>query len=301
MNVSVVIPTHNRSDLLVRAVESVLNQTHKELEVIIVSDGSTDDTDTVINQLKNRDNRVKSISYHPAKGANTARNKGIEAAQYSLVAFLDDDDEWYQDKLESQINVIKSNEDIGLVYTGKSAVYVNENITYSIMGKAQGDLSKEILKRNVIGTTSTVLVKKEILEEVGGFDIDLPAAQDYDLWIRASQITKVGVVPEEKLYYYNYTDKKQISSNIERYEHARQVINNKYHDLFSTLSSEDKRSINANIAISRTNLALRNKQKKTALKYLIKSIKIKPNKKNIVLLLIFWLPYKYILKLRSVS
>lgn len=301
MNVSVVIPTHNRSDILERAVDSVLNQTHKELEVIIVSDGSTDDTDKVIEKLKAKDSRVRGISYHPAKGANTARNTGIEASQYGLVAFLDDDDEWYPDKIESQIKVFNRNDNIGLVYTGKSAVYVKENITYSIISEAEGDLSREILKRNHIGTTSSVMVKKELLERVNGFDVNLPAAQDYDLWIRLCQETLVGVVKEEKVYYYNYTDKKQISSSIERYENARNIINGKYSELFDQLSMSERQKIETNIPLSRAKLAMRNRQKKIALKYILKSIKIKPNKRNISMLLVFWLPYKYILKFRSLT
>lgn len=299
MQVSVVIPTHNRSGLLKRAVQSVLKQTYKELEIIIISDGSTDNTDEVIEDLKEMDPRVRGISYGPAEGANVARNKGIDVATSNYVAFLDDDDEWYPDKIEAQMNIIKKNNQIGLVYTGVNVLYINEKEEYISAGEADGDLSKEIIKRNIIGTTSTALVNKEILKEVGGFDVDLPAAQDYDLWIRVCQKTLVGVVPEPKIYYYNYTDKKQISSNIERYEIARRKINAKYKELFATLTEEEMLTIKTNVAISRANLALRNKQKKIALKYILKSIFLKISKRNLALLVLMPLPYKYILKARK--
>lgn len=301
MKVSVIIPTHNRSDLLERAVMSVLNQTYKELEVIVVSDGSTDNTDEIIDKLKAKDSRIKSLSYKPAQGANVARNKGIELADSEYVAFLDDDDEWYKDKLEKQMNIIQASPEIGLVYTGVCAYYVNEKEKYYSLGKSEGDLSQAILRRNVIGTTSTVLAKRDLVIEVGGFDNELPAAQDYDLWIRLCQITKVGVVKEAKILYYNYTNKKQISSNIERYEEARRQINEKYKDLFSTLTNEEKVIIKRNIALSRANLALRNRQKAVAIKYIFKSITIKPSKKNISLMLLAPFPYKLILKLRNLA
>src|SRR5699024_2462081 len=131
MKESVVIQTHNRSRMLEKAVNSVLNQTYKDLEIIIVSNESTDDTDLVINKLKERDHRIYSISYLPARGANYARNKGIENTTGELVAFLDDDDEWYEEKIEKQVKIFSSNESIGLVYTGKEIIYVKENIVYN--------------------------------------------------------------------------------------------------------------------------------------------------------------------------
>jgi len=299
MKVSVVIPTHNRSEQLIKTVESVLNQTHKEFEIIIVSDGSTDNTDQVIAELEQRDNRIKGIVYHPSGGANKARNKGIEAAKYEWVAFLDDDDQWYPDKLEAQLKVVQADESIGLVYTGVNVVYINENESYKSLGQHSGDLSREILKSNVIGTTSTVMAKKELLEEVGMFDVDLPAIQDYDLWIRLCQITRVGVVPEEKLYYYNNTASKQISSDLNRYESARERINNKYPALFEQLSESERKSIEVNTALSRANLALRNRDKKNAIKFIRKSLKHGFNVKSIIYLVLLPVPYKYLLKIRN--
>src|SRR5699024_4539905 len=139
-----------------------------------------------------------------------------------------------------------------------NVVYVNEKQTYSSISYARKDLSREILIQNVIGTTSSVMVKKELLEKVGCFDTSMPAMQDYDLWIRICQETLVGVVTEEKVHYYNYTGKKQISSNIKKYEESRNLINKKYAELYRQLNKKELRTIELNSISARVNLALRN-------------------------------------------
>lgn len=129
--VSVVIPTHNRADLLPRAINSVLKQTYTNIEVIIVSDGSTDNTRDVVDSFIKNDDRVKFIEYTPSKGGNVARNKGIEASTGEYIAFLDDDDEWLLEKLKKQVEIIESDKEIGLVYTGSRIIYVNEKVEYN--------------------------------------------------------------------------------------------------------------------------------------------------------------------------
>ena len=101
--ISVIIPTHNRADLLPRAVRSVQNQTRAVDEIIIVSDGSTDNTEETVNALAEQDERIHLIAYHPGRNGNYARNRGIEAATGEFIAFLDDDDEWLPRKTELQM------------------------------------------------------------------------------------------------------------------------------------------------------------------------------------------------------
>ena len=115
--ISVVIPTHNRVDLLPRAIKSVLEQTYKDIEIVVVSDGSTDGTDEYMKQYADNPN-VKYISYHPGRGGNYARNAGFDAAKGEFVAFLDDDDEWGPTKIEKQVALMEADEEVGLVYTG---------------------------------------------------------------------------------------------------------------------------------------------------------------------------------------
>ena len=100
--ISVIIPTHNRADILPRAIKSIQNQTRSVDEIIVVSDGSTDNTDEVVKEFAAKDDRIQLIEYHPGHNGNYARNKGLEAATGQFIAFLDDDDEWLPRKTELQ-------------------------------------------------------------------------------------------------------------------------------------------------------------------------------------------------------
>lgn len=266
--VTVVIPTHNREDLIGRAIESVQKQTYSDLEIIVVADGSTDETDKIVKGLQEKDDRIKYFSYSPSRGGNFARNYGINKAKGEYVAFLDDDDEWYIDKLEKQLEVMKRDEEIGLVYTGVNIIYVNEKVEYSSIPKEEGDLQKRIFLKNWIGTTSTILAKKEIINKAGAFDEKLPALQDYDLWIRICQHTKIGAVKEKLINYYNYRNSSQVSSSTEKYIDAFSIINKKYAKELDALSAEELKMKEKNEVLLLINKALRNNNPKLARKYI---------------------------------
>ncbi|BAB07432.1 glycosyltransferase family A protein [Halalkalibacterium halodurans] len=301
MKVSIIIPTHNRAKLLKRALESTLNQTYKNIEVIVVSDGSTDNTDIVMDEYK-RDSRVNFISYHPAKGGNYARNTGIKNAKGEFIAFLDDDDEWMPDKLELQIKEFNQNANVGLVYTGVEIIYNfnKRNIKYYSLPKKTGNLSKEILVANCIGTTSSVMVRKNLITECGMFDEKLKARQDYDLWIRVCQKTLVGVVNKPLVRYYNYTTNKQISDDIKKYESAIEYIDNKYVDLYSKVSEEIRRKHRHSMTMLIVNKALRNQSPKVARAYLKNSFLKRPTLTAIIMYMLSFLKYETILKIRTI-
>lgn len=296
--VSVVIPTHNRCDTLERAILSVLAQSYHDFEIIVVSDGSTDNTKNLVDELSTKDNRITFVEYFPAKGGNHARNVGIHSSKGEFVAFLDDDDEWYPDKLASQLAVMNSSDKIGLVYTGVCSIFINEGIKYNITKKKSGDLSKDILISNYIGTTSTVMAKKKLLDSVGGFDENLKAAQDYDLWIRISQICEVGVVPEIKINYYNYSGNNQISSVTQKYIEADAYINRKYKHLFEGLSEKEKKERKINTYHAFTNRAMRNGDRKQARKYARMALKERVTARNVAYLICSFVPYKTVLYFR---
>lgn len=298
--VSVVIPTHNRCDLITRAISSVIKQTYKDLEILVVSDGSTDDTKDVVKRLAAEDERIKLIEYHPSKGGNVARNTGIEMASGEYVAFLDDDDEWLPEKLEKQLAVMEADSDIGLVYTGTRIIYVNEKVTYSFNPKAKGDLSKEILLDNSIGTTSTVMARKDILIKAGLFDTELRALQDFDLWIRLCQMCKVGMVCEEMINYYNYVGTNQISALTDKYIDSFAYINDKYKDLLNELSSEQLQEKKHNEYMLLGNKAMRNGNGKLARKFIKAALKERRSKKALAYYLLSFTNFKTVLKLRSI-
>ncbi|MBR3836883.1 MAG: glycosyltransferase family 2 protein [Clostridia bacterium] len=297
--ISVVIPTHNRADLLPRAIKSVQAQTWKDLEIVVVSDGSEDNTKEVVNELAKDDARIRFIEYFPAKGGNIARNTGIENASGEFVAFLDDDDEFMPEKLEKQMAVMESDPEIGLVYTGVRILYVNEQVTYRTNPKAQGDLSKEILLDNSVGTTSTVMARKDLLLKAGMFDINLRALQDFDLWIRVCQLCKVGLVPEEMINYYNYTGTKQVSALTDKYVEAFAYINEKYKDMLDTLTEEMRREKKYNEYMLLGNKAMRNGDGKLARKFLKAALKEQRSKKALAYYALSFTNFKTVLKLRS--
>jgi glycosyltransferase involved in cell wall biosynthesis len=211
--VSVVIPTFNRSISLQRAINSVFKQTYQNYELIIVDDNSNDDTWEKIKKIK--DNRIR--YYHNEKnlGGSCCRNIGIGLSNSKYIAFLDDDDEWFPTKLEKQMSIIQTtNSDYCGVHTGFSFIKGIKFIKDQIPQK-EGDLFIDLLCSNCIGTTSTFLVKKSCLLDTGNFDEKLPAAQDWDLYIRLAKKYKFKRISESLVNYYIH-DKEQITDDYKK-------------------------------------------------------------------------------------
>ncbi|GAH83893.1 unnamed protein product, partial [marine sediment metagenome] len=119
ITVSVIIPTYNRADMVGRAIQSVINQTYQDFEIIIIDDASTDNTREVAREFQEREKRIKYFKHEINKGGGAARNTGIKNSKGEYIAFLDSDDEWYPEKLEKQIEIFnKNDENLGVVYSG---------------------------------------------------------------------------------------------------------------------------------------------------------------------------------------
>lgn len=184
--VSIIIPTYNRVNLLKRAVHSVLTQTYRNFELIIIDDHSQDSTRDYIRNL----NHPKILYYRNPenKGSQYSRNLGLQFAKGEFIAYLDDDDFWFKQKLLLQIQYYFSNQNfssIGLVYSGYM-VYKDGVAMGSIYPKYEGNLSKKILKQNFIGSP-TPIFKKDCIADSGNFDEHLPTCQDWDMWARIAQ------------------------------------------------------------------------------------------------------------------
>lgn len=211
--VSVIIPTYNRANLVGRAIKSVLEQTFKNIELLVIDDGSDDDTEKVV---KNFDSEaIKYIQHEENKGAAVARNTGIENARGEYVAFLDSGDEWFPQKLEKQVSVLKKKKDVGIVYVG--TIYFderyNDNLLEIVIPKYKGMVYRKLLEKNIVcGGCSSVLIRKQCFEYVGGFDSEFPAAQDWDMWIRIAKLYKFDYIPNILLKYFS--QKIGISQNI---------------------------------------------------------------------------------------
>jgi glycosyltransferase involved in cell wall biosynthesis len=199
--VSVVIPTHNRARVVGRAIRSALAQTYQALEVIVVDDGSTDNTTEVVNGI--RDERVRYIRHDRNLGGGAARNTGIGAANGQYVAFLDSDDEWMPQKLWRQIHVLEeAGPSLGAVCTGFVAVDGRGDVRRTRIPRPRDMERDELLAGNRVGTASTVLARRALLEAIGGFDTSLTSCQDWDMYLRLADRSRFGFVPEVLVRYY---------------------------------------------------------------------------------------------------
>ena len=236
--VSAVIITHNRCDLLKKAIGSVFKQTYKNMECIVVDDASSDGTDQAVRELQEQyEIEYIYISSQESKGANYARNLGWRKAKGSYVAFLDDDDEWFENKIEKQMALASS--ETPIVYCGRT---IERNFSRRRSESQSrvflcGDLHKEILIRSIC-VSSTILIEKEILQEIGGFDENINFWQDYELCMRAFQGHNVAVVKEDLvLYRENISDRARKTNNVVDWEKSVQYIQKKHAVLFGKLKN----------------------------------------------------------------
>ena len=298
--VSVVIPTHNREDLIGRAVDSAVGQTYKSIEIIVVSDGSEDSTDEIMSGYEKKYSNVRYISYHPGQGGNHARNEGIRAARGEWVAFLDDDDEWHPDKIARQLHAAEKDPEVGLVCTAINSVDDASGKSNVYIPPAPRDCSVEILRGNCIGSTTTVMMKHTVLDECGLFDEKLMAMQDYELWIRACQYTKVACVRKPCVEYHNLLNNGQISWNYRKYAGAADFISRKHARLRrSKLTARELRDIafNDNLSISRK--AMKTEQSKVCRSYALKAMIYKFSPKPAVYIAASFFPIKIVRKVNG--
>lgn len=179
--VSVIIPTYNRAWTLKKAIDSVLDQDYKNFELIVVDDGSTDDTEALI---KTYEKSIKVIQQPNNLGVSAARNKGISVSSGSLIAFLDSDDSWYPKKLSTQVEFFNANPDALICQTEE--VWIRDGKKVNPKKKHQ-KLSGMIFIPSLalcLVSPSAVMMRKNLFAKVDGFDESLPACEDYDLWLR---------------------------------------------------------------------------------------------------------------------
>ena len=189
--VSVIIPAYNRYSLLIEAIESVRAQTFTDYELLIVDDGSTDETPALANEL---DIHYMSPTRTGMPGAS--RNRGAEAARGEYLGFLDSDDLWLPEKLEKQVAVLDSHAEIPLVHTRE--LWKRGEKTVSQKGqnhRREGDVFRDALWKCTIGP-STVLMRKGVFMELGGFDETLEVAEDYEFWLRLTSRYPVFYIDE---------------------------------------------------------------------------------------------------------
>lgn len=201
--ISVILPTYNRADMLMKSVNSVLEQTYTDLELIIVDDASTDDTEELVRTIK--DGRVRYVRLDKNHGAGGARNEGVRLAKGEMIAFEDSDDVWHKDKLMKQMEYRNDHPQFPMIYTAYNK-YLPDGIYRvpkdDIRGELEGELMYWLLQRNTIGAP-TVLMEKEKFVELGGFDTAFRALEDWEFAIRFSKFYKIGCLNEVLVDSYN--------------------------------------------------------------------------------------------------
>ena len=216
--VSVIIPTYNSSTTIGETLQSVFKQTYSDFEILLINDGSTDDLMEVLNDFK--DSRLQILFYENG-GLSAARNRGIDRASGDYLIFLDADDLWSLDKLESHVNALdnarKTNPKAGVVYSWSyflddvtNACYVNHPKPY------EGDVLVDILGSNFVTSGSNPMITREAINSVGYFNDDFKGASDWEYWIRLAQQWNYILIPERQVFYRQ--SRTSMSSNVPKME-----------------------------------------------------------------------------------
>ena len=217
--VSIVIPAYNAMRFLPQTVESALTQTWRDFELLVVDDGSSDDTRAWVAQ--HLDARVRLVRQNHG-GTARARNRGISEARGDYIAFLDADDLWNPTKLEKQVACLEARPDVGLVHT--AIRYIDENgseIGQVLRSEGNGDVWEQVVLHMLVRCGSTPLIRRACFSEVGVFDPGLEFAEDWDMWIRIAADFHFAVLDEPLVAYRqhraNITRRYQmIMPNLER-------------------------------------------------------------------------------------
>jgi glycosyltransferase involved in cell wall biosynthesis len=197
--VSVVIPIYNGEKTIEKTINSVISQTHQELELIIVNDGSEDTSLEVINSIY--DPRINVFSYQNS-GVSKSRNRGIEKSTGEFITFLDADDLWTSDKLELQIQALQSNPNAGLAYSWVDYINSFEKITRpGSRINASGDVLEKLILRYFLDNGSNALIPRKILEKIGYFDESLTYGEDWELCLRIAKQYSFVCVPKVQILY----------------------------------------------------------------------------------------------------
>jgi glycosyltransferase involved in cell wall biosynthesis len=191
--VSVIIPTYNCAHYLKQAIDSAMNQTYRDLEIIVVDDGSTDDTAQVV---RNYEAAIQYI-HQDNRGLPAARNRAIDSSSGELIALLDADDWWEPTKLAEQVSILIQDPELCLVYTDLEVVYEDGSITPSFLSSrplaTSGYVFDRLLQSSFI-LPSTVLLRRACLEQAGMFDESMRSHEDIDLWLRMCQRWNAALV-----------------------------------------------------------------------------------------------------------
>ena len=251
--VSAVITTKNRCDVLVRALNSVNDQIYAELEIVVVDDASTDNTQTVCKNYKSRfPLKYVRIAPEESKGGNYARNQGILNASGDYIAFLDDDDEWLEQKISEQMDYMEAHPEVSGVVCAYEEIYLVNGKNYSSVRdqyccdvlQKRFELGGKAFPYAYAGITSGLLMKKQALLNIGMFDENLKAFQEVEMTYRFRCHYEIGAITKPLLKYYNSIQNRtvQVSTAIDRVQESYTYIEHKYAHDFENMTDEARKT-----------------------------------------------------------
>ena len=275
MKISVIIPTYNREDFILNTIESIKNQTVNVDEIIVIDDGSTDNTKEI---LKNQN--IKYI-YQKNSGVSKARNSGILEAKNEWISFLDSDDTWHNQKIEHHINLHKQNKNLMASFSDETWIRNNKEIKLKAYQQKENPTFLNSLKLCKIGA-STFFCNKKIFDNIGLFDENLIACEDYDLWLRILQNYEIRFIEKKLTTKYAGHDNqlsfntklidtfriKALEKHIES-EHKTQVLQELIYKTSILLKGAKKHSNNEVIEFCESRLEFYNQFKESKFNYLL--------------------------------
>lgn len=239
--VSAIITTHNRVDLLPRAIDSVLSQSYSNIECVVVDDASDDDTMSYCQQRQ--DIVYVRLEKENSRGGNHARNVGIGVAKGELIAFLDDDDYWLPDKIKKQVEIMDVHPDRMVYCRRKIEIVDGESVDYMddyLCEKNKGDMRNRILY-TFPTVTSCILLSRDAIEKIGCFDENLRFWQESEMLIRLAQHVDFCYVDEPLVVYrLDKSDGSRLSNKFFEWRKSVEYIKNKHSELYDRLSCKEK-------------------------------------------------------------
>lgn len=265
--ISVIIPNFNRQLLIQRAIESVNQQHYPNLEIIIVDDKSTDQSVSIIRDLQKQQDNLSLFVVEENSGANACRSIGVEKARGEYIAFLDSDDYFLPTKLEKQVRILQDRPEVGFVVTGFGAKAVH-TLSEGIIPL------KETIKQNNLGGFSTLMVRKELFQQVGGLDSNLLSCQDWDLFLKLLQVSQGYKLAEDLVAYEVQED--SISKNSTKVIQGYQIVSQRARAINQTLQMLPEKDLQAYQEYYLAMRYFKLGQIKETRQQLWKSIQIKP-------------------------
>ena len=240
--VSAVIITHNRLDLLKKAIESVLMQSYGNIEIIVIDNYSNTDTVQYLAKIPN----VIVKREKKFVNGNIARNHGVQLAKGDYVAFLDDDDEWKSNKIQEQVRVLEQCSNVGVVYTGMEKVYDHKFKNKEIISDYfSGNIENKVFT-GMFATSSSLMIRKSLLNQFK-FDEKLTHWQDYDLLVTLSAVTLFYAISDSlTVINVNTISDQRLSNQFEKWQEATKYFYSKHNDRIVKLCPADKRLMKLN-------------------------------------------------------